>query len=294
MADNDNVQLSVIIVAYKSNDVFLQCINSISKYNDIGERFEVIVVDNYPFGNEAFAHLGLEFSWMRTISSPENKGFGHANNEGVKIARGEYILFLNPDTELVEPIFEYATDQFINNPKLAVFGMLLYDKDGRICSNSFNVMPEYVGFLPSNIWVPIFQYCHFTPRHIYPLGADFFIRKRTFLDAGGFDENIFLSYEEPDLVRRIPSSYQVKIFNKKIIHLGGHAIDSLSIERFITWFLYSEQYYFDKHGIDYIRYARYALARLRIKYIFKRIIGEVYNHADMMFINHYRRIVTGR
>lgn len=287
------VSLSVIIVTYQSNNVVVECLNSINKFNDIGDALEVIVVDNYPYGNDSFAYLGLEFPWMRSIRNPENRGFGHANNEGVRIAQGEYILFLNPDTEIVEHIFGYAVRQFENNPELNVFGMLLYDRNGKICSNSFAIMPEHRGFLPSTIWVPIYKYCHYTPQHIFPLGADLFIRKSSFMEAGGFDENMFLCYEEPDLVRRILGSQQVKIFNKKIIHLGGHAIDSLATERFITSFIDSEQYYFKKHKLDYSSYARYVLARLRIKNIVKRFIGKIVSHADILFMDHYRRIANG-
>jgi GT2 family glycosyltransferase len=288
----DNIKLSVIIVAYKSNDVVNKCLESIEKYNDIGDRLEVILVDNYPIENDAFGNLELRYKWLRTICNPENKGFGHGNNKGVRIAKGEYILFLNPDTELVEPIFDYAVRQFTNNSNLTVFGMLLYDKDGKICFNSFSIMPEHKGFLPSFLWVPIFRYCRFTPRNIFPLGADFFIRKSAFLAAGGFDENIFLCYEEPDLMRRIPGSRKVRIFNKRIIHLGGHAMESVTTERYITWFLESEQYYFNKHRLNYPRYARYALSRLRIKNIVKRLTGSKSSHADIMFMEHYHRIAS--
>lgn len=281
-------QLSLVIVTFKSNDVVDNCLASIQKYNDIGDALEVIVVDNHPIGGEAFATLAPKFPWVRTICNPANGGFGQGNNLGARIAGGSYILFLNPDTILVEPIFNYAIRQFALDSSLVMFGMLLYGVDGKICNNSFGIMPERKRLLPSMIWLPLIKYCGVTPKHLFPLGADLFVRKDSFDRAGRFDEGMFLCYEEPDLVRRLPTGSRVKIFNKKIIHLEGHTTESEGIERRINWALDSERYYFRKHGLDYRKFSAYALASLRFKTLAKRLFGRIPSRTETLLLDHYQ------
>lgn len=286
---DEDKQLTIVIVAFKSNGVVAECLSSIEKHNDIGDTLEVIVVDNHPVEDAAFATIANRFPWARTICNPANGGFGQGNNLGAQIANGKYILFLNPDTVLVEPVFAYAVQQFAADPRLAMFGMLLYDPKGKICNNSFGIMPERKRLLPSLAWLPLIKYCAITPQHIFPLGADLFVRKKIFDEAGRFDERMFMCYEEPDLVRRLPVGSRVKIFNRKIIHLEGHTTESEGIERRIKWAMDSERYYFRKHGLDYRKYSIYALATLRLKKFAKFLLGRIPNRTDTLLLEHYRR-----
>ena len=102
----NNIELSVIIVSYKNLEIIVDCLNSIYKNNDIGNYLEVIVVDNSPEDN-IYNYVADNFENVRIIKN-QNKGFGEGNNKGACIARGKYLLFLNPDTILVEPIFGFA------------------------------------------------------------------------------------------------------------------------------------------------------------------------------------------
>jgi GT2 family glycosyltransferase len=286
-----NKLLSVVIVTFKSNKVVFDCLKSIEKYNDLSDKLEVIVVDNHPFNQDAFADIASSFPWVISIANPENGGFGQGNNKGVEISQGQYVLFLNPDTELIEPIFKYAINQFETDCHLAIFGMLLYDRNGKICGNSFGIMPECKGLLPATFWLPFIKYIHYTPRHIFPLGADMFVRKDIFEGAGGFDESMFLCYEEPDLVRRIPHNYHVKIFNKSILHLEGHTTESVGSERRISWALESEQYYFRKHKLNYIKYSIFVMSTLLIKKLARLFLGRTACRVDIQLAEHYWRVI---
>jgi N-acetylglucosaminyl-diphospho-decaprenol L-rhamnosyltransferase len=258
--------LSVIIVTYNSRNVIAPCLNSIKLFNDIGEGLEVIVVDNSPSNGDTFSFITDNYRWVKIIPNPLNKGFGQGNNVGALQAQGKYLLFLNPDTELIEPIFRFSVNQFEKSPDLSAFGMLLITPEGYY-SNSFGIMPEKKTVIPTIFFLPIIK-CGVMSAGIYPYGADLFVRKALFLDTGGFDENIFLCYEEPDLIRRMKG--QVKIFKKKIIHIGEHTTSD-SRKR-LDSFLLSERYYFNKYGLNYKKYVQSAKVTLSLKCIFNRIL----------------------
>ena len=89
------MELSIIIVNYKSRAKLLNCLDSITKADLKNISYEIIVVDNAS-GDDL---SGLSDSYpLRLIMSPKNLGMGGGNNLGINEARGEYILVLNPDT----------------------------------------------------------------------------------------------------------------------------------------------------------------------------------------------------
>ena len=106
------MKISVIIVAYKSGDILVKCLDSIAKYNDIEDELEVIVVDNSPEDERIERDLAKsQYKNYRYIPS-DNRGFGAGNNQGVDISTGEILAFLNPDIILIEPIFKKVWEKF--------------------------------------------------------------------------------------------------------------------------------------------------------------------------------------
>src|SRR5882724_3012111 len=87
--------LSVIIVAYQSRDEIGACLASLPRTLE-GRAVEMLVVDNSP-GDGADEIVRRDFSWVTYVAVEKNLGFGRANNRGYARARGEFILFLNPD-----------------------------------------------------------------------------------------------------------------------------------------------------------------------------------------------------
>ena len=92
--------LSIIIVTFNNFIVVKECIESIFKYNDINELLEVIVVDN---STQISITQDIKELWpnVKCIKNSKNGGFGKGNNIGEKIACGENIAFINPDTEFI-------------------------------------------------------------------------------------------------------------------------------------------------------------------------------------------------
>ena len=246
-------KLSVIIVSYNASDILLHCIESILKYNDIGSELEIIISDNSP-GLDLFNLVKERYQDIKIIHNQKNLGFGYGNNQGEMIATGEYLLFLNPDTVLIEPLFSWAINQFDHNPKLGMFGVKLLKPDYTL-NNSFMLLDTF----GMKAWIfnkLLLKTDIFVEKKMFTSGADIYIRKSVFEKIGKFDENIFMYYEESDLLRRIvkeDSTLEVKYFpQRKIIHLEGGTKEVgkksiKSYERQLNTF----KYYCEKHGVNF-------------------------------------------
>lgn len=269
----DETIFSVIIVTYNNLDIIKECLISIYKYNDIGQSLEVIVVDNSP-NNDIVNYIKINFTDVIIIKN-ENNGFGEGNNIGFRCSKGKYILLLNPDTILVEPIFRYAISKFDSDNELGLFGVKLIDSFGKI-NQSFNYIDHY-DIIHAQIVKIYHRISYFDTGKMYIQGADMFIRRVAFSEAGLFDSRMFMYYEEPDLIKRIKEKkYKIAYFNdKKIIHLegksSGASVDMLKIK------LDSQKIYCEKYGIDFNREIRNEIRRMKVKsYVFYFINRNIY------------------
>ena len=262
-------KLSVIIVSYNGKEMLYDCLKSIEKYNDIGEQLEVIVSDNSP-DDQVVEMVQAEFPEVVTVHNPLNGGFGYGNNRGAEIAQGNYFLFLNPDTLLVEPIFKYCMDQFEMNENLALFGIKQITDE--YASNFSFYLLDGIGILDG-----LYQrYCQkkdkFIDGRMFIPGSDMFIRKDIFSAIGMFDENLFMFYEESDILRRVKmySSDLITAYfpEKKLIHLvGGTRKRKVSTDlNSIRLVLTSLRYYCGKYQLNYKKMIR---KYIRLSYLRK-------------------------
>ena len=232
------IRFSIIIVSYKKIDIVIDCINSIFKHNDIDDRLEVILVDNSP-GHNVYEAVMAKFDSVIGIKN-ENTGFGAGNNLGASRASGEYVLFLNPDTILVEPVLGFAVQKFQENSRLALFGLKL------ININMTRNMSMYFinggGILSAIATKLCNAFDIYIDGYMYVSGANMFVRHSDFIESGQFDENIFMYYEEPDLTLRLRQINKSTAYfkEKRIIHLeGGTSSDEkLALSRRIEAAIY--------------------------------------------------------
>lgn len=244
-----NIELSIVIVAYKNLDLLIDCIESIYEFNDISDRLEIIIVDNSPDETYVYNYIKNRYRDIIIIKNINN-GFGAANNIGAKLSRGKYILFLNPDTVLVEPIIKFAINKFENDKDLSMFGLKLTDINNK--DVSCGIIGEFGSI--DNIILKILNLLKiYMPSFMYISGADIFIRKNVFFDVGMFDENIFMYYEESDLSRRIlknNDSHKIKLFrDKEIKHICGGTTEIK--EESLKFRLKSYRYFCNKENYDY-------------------------------------------
>lgn len=258
------MKISVIIVAYKNSKVVIDLLNSIQKYNDIGDELEVIIVDNSPEDCRIDDAIKIaEYKGYKYITA-DNRGFGAGNNIGAAVAQGEILAFLNPDIILVEHIFKKICNKFQQNSKLAMVGGQLLTEDYKD-NGSFSWRFEHSGSLFNNVLAMLCnKFKIFIPSRMNITGADLIIRKYVFDEVGRFDENIFMYCEEPDLTLRIQAKFpEMKIKfcpDIRLIHLERRSSFDEG-EKYYTEFFRSLKYYCQKHKFNFEKICK---QRLRV------------------------------
>lgn len=186
-------KVSIIIVTYNSIGYLSACLESIYKHTTYA--FEIIVVDNCSTdGTPNF--IKQMFPIVKVINSTYNRGYGGGNNLGVKYAIGNYIVVLNPDTiveegwlhELIRPLVK--EDRIVTIPKV-----LSYDGTKiNTCGNQFHFtgLAFIIGFnRQPNTYNDRIKVSAIS-------GCCFAITRENYLQLGGFDENIFMYYDDID------------------------------------------------------------------------------------------------
>lgn len=275
--------LSVIIVSFNSLPYLKNCISSVWQYNDIGNRLEVIVVDNST-NKETVEWLNHQHQIISIAN--DNKGFGQANNVGARIAKGDYLLFLNPDTVFIEPVFKFVIQKFEEDPLLGLFGVQLVN-DERKPNSTYGVRMSY-GLFRVLLSYLLITLKIFIPKIMYTSGADLFVRKIAFQKAGSFDENIFMYCEETDLCNRINSiGYKNSFFKeRKIIHLEGKTSETNLFSKYVLQ-MTSSKYLCRKYNIDFKQLARKERRYCSLKKIFLSLVGKKQQAIEYERIIHY-------
>jgi O-antigen biosynthesis protein len=134
------VQLSVIIVNYNVKYFLEHCLISVlAACKNINAQ--IIVVDNAS-KDDSVALLQQKYPEVICIANTENVGFAKANNQGVAIATGQYILFLNPDTIVPEDAFEKCIAKMDTDPTIGGLGVQLIDGKGQYLPESKRGFPD--------------------------------------------------------------------------------------------------------------------------------------------------------
>ncbi len=224
-----------------------------------------------------------KFPQVRLILNKENVGFGRANNQGIEIAKGKYILFLNSDTIVKEKSLQNLIGFLNKNEKIGILGAKLILKDGSIQPWAIGYNPNILkallekplGFLGKyfahNKWFKNLSY-PFTLRFWehdkikeidWVTGAALLIRKSVLNKIGGFDPSFFLYFEDVDLCFRArKAGYKVLFYPEaEIIHFGGGSITSSSKQKEIYY--QSQKYFYKKH---YSWFSQFLLLIIRWPY----------------------------
>jgi GT2 family glycosyltransferase len=229
------MDVSIIIVNYNTSVLIKKLLETIEDKTE-GISYEVIVVDNNP--TEQFA-VDLKDYLDRIIYLPlkENVGFGRANNEGLKIAKGRNIFFLNPDTLLVNNAIKILSDYLDENENVGVCGGNLYDLD---LNPNHSCMPKLPGLfseinlmLGNSLYKLLYGSYDFNntdnPKKVgYITGADMMVKRNILDKIGGFNPIFFMYYEETELSFRIKKEgYDIiSVPSAKIIHLESKSFTS--------------------------------------------------------------------
>ena len=281
-----NKNISVIIVTYNSEKHIYDCLDSIFKYNDIGDALEVIIVDNQSknFSKTKKCLLEKYSGNLVIVENERNGGYGQGNNVGIKVAKAPIIMIMNPDVRLVEPLFKVVTEAF-ESPRVIQYGVKSLDKDGKI-SSSMGVVTH----INPIVSIPLFSICNrngwFLQKYMYLIGACFFVRKSSFEEIGLFDERIFMYGEEDDIHYRLLQKHKdgIILYNHNLSYIHLHGLysspkkwDDFSEDRLVlsgTLRRLSERGLSRKKVLMHeLTFARIKLFSAKMKYLFRKNSG---------------------
>lgn len=226
--------VSLIIVNWNGGEVFNNCIKSLVKVNY--PNWELLVVDNGSNdGSEnLFKNFNLPTEKITLIKNQRNLGFAMANNQGVKRARGDFILLLNNDTKVVPNLLTVLVNRASRDHTLGVIQpkIELMDKKGYL-DNAGSFFTR-IGFLQH--WGFLQKDSSFfnKERLIFSAkGACMFIRSSLIKKIGLFDSDFISYFEESDFCWRVwLSGYKVLFYPKtKIYHKVGFTIRRLNVTK---------------------------------------------------------------
>lgn len=262
--------VSVIIVSYNSGDVIHNCLQSIFRNNDIGERLEVIVVEQSR-EDTLYRTLSEQYPGVSVLRA-ENRGFGAGNNRGAEIAKGKILFFLNPDTIVEEPLFAFIGEQFSADPLLGLMGVRVMGEAGN--NISYNMLFP-LGLAAKLKYVAYRKADRFDPKQMYIEGANLIVRKDAFRKVKGFDEHIFMYCEEMDLCCRVrEAGYTIRYDGRKTIrHLQGKCTEDrypIAYGKQLDSFIYV----CGKHGFDTGKWLRREVRYQRFRVIVMQCMGK--------------------
>ena len=231
------VNVSLVVIHWNTPESLKKQLTLLAQHD---KAIEILVIDN--FSEKDVRKKLSSFSSVadRIVLNSENVGFAAAANIGAKLAKGEWVLFLNPDVLMSEE----AVLEFVDRVEAA----------GLDAASPITDNPNYNKPLPT----PWSLTAEFSPLHrIIPqkifkttslIGGCLLIKKTVLEAVGGWDEDFFLWFEDSDLTKRlIDDGYQVGRVEASMNHAGGESFQKLSEEKRRELFFQSMKTYAQKH-----------------------------------------------
>lgn len=258
------MKLSVIIVNYNVTNLLRNCLHSIEKYLP-SIHYEVIVADNRST-DESWKILIEEFPKVKFLALKENFGFAKANNLAIENALGEYILILNPDTEIESNDFKILLNFADSKENFGCLGVRMHDANGNFLPESKRSVPDmfnsfeklFTGFKKTNSK----SYYRndigeFDIAEVEVItGAFFLCKKAVYEKVGGLDEKYFMYGEDVDLCYTLlQNGFQNYYYGEiSILHHKGESTikDEVYLERFYgAMQIFIDKYYKTQKPIQY-------------------------------------------
>lgn len=255
------MKLSIIIVSWNVAEQLEQCLASVFFALKTSLSFEVIVVDNAS-SDESADKVRTHYPDAILIANPDNKGFGAACNQGIRIARGEYLCFLNPDTEVDANALQTLVAFLDSHRDVGMVAPRITFPDG-IIQRSVRRFPTALSLLAiffkldrilpflapvRRYYADDFDYT-LTQEVDQPMGACLMTRKKVLDSLGVFDEQFFIWFEEVDLCKRIKESGSkiMYVADASITHQRARSFSKQDLLTRQRNFYTSARVYLNKH-----------------------------------------------
>jgi len=230
------MDLSIIIVNYRSKDKLVNCLQSLGASDLSGIEHEIIVVENN--SGDELADLVSSYDWIKFINSPVNLGMGGGNNLGIANSSGKYILIANPDLvfslNAIKVLYQYLSA----HSEVAIVGPKLLNPDQSLQYSCAHFPSIFLPILRRTVIGRMFPFIiekylmqkedHTEIKSVdWVLGACLLLRRdELFKDNQLFDERFFMYFEDVDLCRRAQLEGKKVIYNPEAVVIHDHMRDS--------------------------------------------------------------------
>ncbi|WP_216633971.1 glycosyltransferase family 2 protein [Paenibacillus alvei] len=209
------IDLSIIIVNYNTKQLTLNCLKSV--YESITNySYEVILIDNAS-RDDSVTIIREQYPQVKLIPNTENLGFAKANNQGMRISEGRYVLLLNSDTVIGPDTLEIMIRFMDDNPTVGASGCKVLLPDGSLdkaCRRGFPTplatlfyVSKLSKLFPKNPKINAYHREDLDPNESYPIdclvGAFMMVRREAIENVGLLDETFFMYFEDTDWCYRL-------------------------------------------------------------------------------------------
>lgn len=240
----DKVDLSIIIVTWNSEEEIAECLRSVS--DRIGKErefvFEIIIVDNNSSDNTYRVLEKFKSYFDKNITlirNSDNSGFTKACNQGIELAKGQNILFLNPDTEIIDDAL-YKLNNYLNSDeKIGAVAPQLLNEDMTI-QYSCRTLPKYrdmffelkllSALFPKSKFFSRWKMRYFSHNELaeveQPMAAALMVRKNILTEIGNMNERFVMFFNDVDLCKKILGiGYKIVFYPAtQVIHKKGSSV----------------------------------------------------------------------
>lgn len=267
------MDLSIIIVNWNTSELLTQCLESIYRAEP-RLTFEIIVVDNGSIDDSISLTTEL-FPDVLLIVNDRNLGFAKANNQGLVVAKGRYVLLLNSDTVVLPGAFDELVRVADNHAEVGAIGPKLLNMEGTL-QESWASFPTF--------WSELFgkQIRRRRPVADSPfayevdwmLGACLLVRLETIADVGPLDEGYFFYSEEVDWCFRMKKKgWKIwYLSNAEVYHIWGGSSQGFSLMKMGLLYQNKLRYFNKYYGSTQATLLRYGLALAYFFGLISRII----------------------
>lgn len=271
------MKISIIIVNYNVKHFLEQCLLSVEKAIQ-GITAEVFVVDNVSVDGSV-EMVRAKFPWVQLIANTENVGFSKGNNQAIRVAKGEYVLLLNPDTLVEEDTFTKCIEWMDAHPEGGGLGVKMVDGKGVFLPESkrgipypltsfFKISGIYRLF-PKSKKINHYYLGHLSNEANHEVeilsGAYMLMRKQVLDEVGLLDEDFFMYGEDIDLSWRIIKAGYKNYYlaDTRIIHYKGESTKKGSLNYVYVFYqamvIFANKHFSGSHAQGYQTLIRMAI-----------------------------------
>ncbi len=257
-------EIGIIIVNWNTKDALANCVQSILQ--STCQNFsitKIIIVDNASTDHSLKLLSTLpNQKLIHIIKNQKNRGFAKACNQGAKMIKADYLLFLNPDTKLafdtLDQCFEFLNHK--KNKKIGALGVQLYDRKKEI-TRSCSRLPKKRYYLAKCLGISkiikrcnlfMLEWDHKESRQVEEvIGAFFLVPAKVYWKLNGFDERFFVYYEEVDFCKRLKENGYLTYYlaDAHAVHIGSVSSETVKDKRLFYEWQSRVKYFFKQEGI---------------------------------------------